>query len=54
MSDLTNCGLHTETLEEAINRMQALGKIDIQTNNELIAVWERERYYAEKDACNRR
>lgn len=54
MNGLTNCGLHAETLEEAINRLQALGKIDIHTRNELLAVWKQERYYAEKDACNRR
>lgn len=54
-NEMTNCGLHTETVEDAVRRLYALGKIsDIHTMNELIAVWERERYYAEKDACNRR
>ena len=51
---LNDVGLHIETMEEAIRRLESLGKIDIQTRNELLSVWERERYYAEKAAYNRK
>ena len=49
---LNDVGLHIETIEEAIRRLESLGMIDIQTRNELLSVWER--YYAEKAAYNRK
>ena len=51
---LNDSGLHIETMGDAIRRLESIGKIDIHTRNELLSVWERERYYAEKEAYNRK
>lgn len=52
---LNDVGLNIETMEDAIRRLYAVGKIvDIHTMNELLGVWEHERFHAEKFAYNRK